>query len=305
TYVARSTSKIQNSRRQLTAASTQDRPRFQAPPPPPPPHAAARTQRAHRPPQPPASCLGRRLRRQLRRSIPACLYHRRSFAARKALCLVSLFHAHHHWCHQASYFGVESHDHDRPSFPSSFIMIGAPLFILLFIVCQPYCLGFVPGKVTSSNHKNSRIIMSETMLQSTFILTSSAAKKAMEAAEQEASANGWSVTIVISDAGGVPLLAKRCSDAFPASYEIAVGKAKTAAQFRKPTGLLEDSANVSGGNSRGALLSAPFVLMRGGVPIFMDGLCIGSVGVSGVKPDEDEKVALAAVNAVASNISKL
>eukprot|EP00579_Thalassiosira_antarctica_P027784 CAMPEP_0202009724 /NCGR_PEP_ID=MMETSP0905-20130828/16289_1 /ASSEMBLY_ACC=CAM_ASM_000554 /TAXON_ID=420261 /ORGANISM="Thalassiosira antarctica, Strain CCMP982" /LENGTH=127 /DNA_ID=CAMNT_0048568245 /DNA_START=223 /DNA_END=606 /DNA_ORIENTATION=+ len=127
----------------------------------------------------------------------------------------------------------------------------------------------------------------------------------MEAAEQEASAHGWKVTIAIADAGGVPILTKRCDDAFPASYEIAVGKAKTSAQFRKPTGVLEDSANVSDGSSRSALLSAPFVLMRGGVPIFVNEMCIGAVGVSGVKPDEDEKVAMAAVNALSSTISKL
>ena len=143
------------------------------------------------------------------------------------------------------------------------------------------------------------------MLQTTFSLTSAAAQTAMEAAEQEASAHGWKVTIAIADAGGVPILAKRCDDAFPASYEIAVGKAKTSAQFRKPTGVLEDSANVSDGSSRSALLTAPFVLMRGGVPIFVNDMCIGAVGVSGVKPDEDEKVAMAAVNALSSTISKL
>ena len=143
------------------------------------------------------------------------------------------------------------------------------------------------------------------MLQSTFSLSAAAAQAAVAAAEQEASSNGWKVTIAVSDAGGVPLLVKRCDDAFPASYDIAVGKAKTAALFQKPTGALEDSANVSGGSSRAALLSAPFVLMRGGVPIFANGACIGAVGVSGVKPDEDERVANAAVGALSATISKL
>lgn len=143
------------------------------------------------------------------------------------------------------------------------------------------------------------------MLQQTFSLTSAAAQKALDAAEQEATANGWKVTIVVADAGGVPMLAKRCDGAFPASYEIACGKARTAAQFCKPTGALEDAANVSEGTSRAALLSAPFVLMRGGVPIFANENCIGSIGVSGVTPGEDEQVALAALTALDSNISKL
>lgn len=143
------------------------------------------------------------------------------------------------------------------------------------------------------------------MFQNTFSLTSAAAQAALDAAEQEAASNGWKVTIAIADAGGVPLLVKRCDDAFPASFLVAVEKAKTAAHFRKPTSALEASANVSEGSSRAALLSAPYVLMQGGVPIFVNNMCVGAVGVSGVKPDEDEQVAMAAVNALTSTISKL
>ena len=169
--------------------------------------------------------------------------------------------------------------------------------------------GFVPLQISIAPISRGRIthIMStsEPMLRSTSCLTSSAAQVAIDAACRVASDNGWKVTIAVSDAGGVPLLVKRCDDAFPASYEIAVGKARTAALFRKPTGVLEDSANVSGGSSRAALLSAPFVLMRGGVPIFVDGACVGAVGVSGVKPDEDERVATAAADALSSITSKM
>mmetsp|Transcript_19661 Transcript_19661/g.30879 ORF Transcript_19661/g.30879 Transcript_19661/m.30879 type:complete len:154 (-) Transcript_19661:106-567(-) len=151
------------------------------------------------------------------------------------------------------------------------------------------------------------------LFQTTPVLTSGAAQLALSAAEQCASIHGYKVTIAISDPGGTPLLVKRTDGAFPASYEIAVGKAKTAALFRKATGALEDSANVVEGSSRAALLSAPFVLMRGGVPIIVGegtgggggGVCIGAVGVSGVTPEEDEEVAMAAVNALGPAISKL
>ena len=143
------------------------------------------------------------------------------------------------------------------------------------------------------------------LFQPTFCLTSAAAEKAMLAAENEASACGWKVTVCISDAGGTPLLIKRTDGAFAASVEIAVGKAKTAAQFSKDTAQLEAAANVNDGRSRTALLSAPFVLMRGGVPIIINGACCGAVGVSGVKPDQDEQVAKAAVNALTTIASKL
>ena len=145
----------------------------------------------------------------------------------------------------------------------------------------------------------------EKMFQSTYVLTQAAASKAMDSACQEAEANGWAVTIAIADAGGVPILVKRLDGAFAASYQIACEKARTAAQFKKETGVLEASANVSDGSSRTALLSAPYVLMRGGVPIFINDQIVGSVGVSGVKPNEDEQVAMAAVKALSSAISKL
>lgn len=129
-------------------------------------------------------------------------------------------------------------------------------------------------------------------------LTPAGAAVAMAAAEAEAAANGWDVTIVVADAGGVPLQLHR--NAFPASAEIAMGKAKTAALFGRNTAALEAAANTEGGSARSALLSAPFVLMRGGVPIVVDGRTVGAVGVSGVAADQDEQVAAAGVRAVLS-----
>jgi glc operon protein GlcG len=187
------------------------------------------------------------------------------------------------------------------------ILFKAIISLLLCSIVSTF--DFAPRKISIAPTRRGRIThvmaASESMLRSTTCLTSSAAQVAIDAACRVASANEWSVTVAVSDAGGVPLLVRRCDDAFPASYEIAVGKARTAALFRKPTGVLEDSANVSGGSSRAALLSAPFVLMRGGVPIFVDGACVGAVGVSGAKPGDDELVATAAVNALASITSKM
>lgn len=131
----------------------------------------------------------------------------------------------------------------------------------------------------------------------TVSLTTAAVEKALAAGEREAEKNGWKVTIAITDTSG-PLIVKRCNSAFPASYDIAVEKANTAVKFQKKTGDLENAVNVADGKSRTALLSAPFVLMRGGVPIFINGMCVGAVGVSGVAPDQDEQVALAAIDAL-------
>lgn len=138
---------------------------------------------------------------------------------------------------------------------------------------------------------------STTYFQPSVSLTTAAVEKAIAAGEIEAEKNGWKVTIAITDTSA-PLIVKRCNGAFPASYNIAVEKAKTAVQFQKKTGDLENAVNVAKGSSRTALLSAPYVLMRGGVPIFINNMCVGAVGVSGVTPDQDEQVANAAVDAL-------
>ena len=127
-------------------------------------------------------------------------------------------------------------------------------------------------------------------------LTPAATQVGMNAALAKAAKEGWEVTICIADVGGTPLHVQRTAQAFPASYEIACGKAKSAALFAKNTGALEDAVNVSGGRS--ALLSSPYLLMRGGMPIMWEGRVCGSVGVSGVQAHQDEAVAQAAVDAM-------
>lgn len=160
-------------------------------------------------------------------------------------------------------------------------------------------LSFVP----SANRRQSTLLRdmdtttSTPLFQPTVGLTTAAVEKAIATGEREAERNGWKVTIAITDTSA-PIMVKRCNGAFPASYEIAVEKAKTAVQFQKKTGDLEKAVNVADGSSRTALLSAPFVLMRGGVPIFMNNICVGAVGVSGVAPDQDEQVANAAIDAL-------
>ena len=158
----------------------------------------------------------------------------------------------------------------------------------------------MPVSVTHHHRRPNTICSMEPstiFFQSTVSLTTAAVEKAIAAGEIEAEKNGWKVTIAITDTSA-PILVKRCAGAFPASYNIAVEKARTAVQFQKKTGDLENAANVADGSSRTALLSAPYVLMRGGVPIFMNNICVGAVGVSGVAPDQDEQVANAAVDAL-------
>jgi uncharacterized protein GlcG (DUF336 family) len=119
------------------------------------------------------------------------------------------------------------------------------------------------------------------------------AKKAIASAETEARKNHWNVAIAILDAGGHLILFERMDDTQIGSVNIAIGKAKTAVNFKRPTKAMEDI--VAGG--RMAFLAVEGITpVQGGLPVVVDGKVIGSVGVSGVQSSQDEQVAQAAVN---------
>lgn len=121
-------------------------------------------------------------------------------------------------------------------------------------------------------------------------------RKMAEAAQAEAVANGWAVTIAIVDAGGHLLWLHRMDGAAALSAHIAPGKARTAALGRRDSKTYEDMVN----GGRTSFLSAPGVeaLLEGGVPILHGGNCLGAVGVSGVKSNEDVQIARAGIAAL-------
>ena len=72
-----------------------------------------------------------------------------------------------------------------------------------------------------------------------------AAKKAMAAAEAEATRNNWGVAIAIVNSGANLVMLQRLDNAQLSSIRIAKQKARTAAEFRRPTKVFEDA--VAGG----------------------------------------------------------
>ena len=116
------------------------------------------------------------------------------------------------------------------------------------------------------------------------------------AAEAEAHKNQWAVTFAITDDGGHLLWLQRLDGAAPISAEIAPAKARTAALGRRESKVYEDMIN----QGRMSFLSAPLLrgMLEGGVPILVDGQCLGAVGVSGVKSSEDAQIARAGIAAL-------
>jgi glc operon protein GlcG len=122
-------------------------------------------------------------------------------------------------------------------------------------------------------------------------LTLDGAKKAGEAAMAYAKTNGASPSIAVVDEGGHLLYFARSEQSFAAGASVSIGKAHTAAVFKKSTKDFEDIIN----KGRFTMTALPdFTPLQGGIPIVHEGQIVGAIGVSGAKSaQQDEEVAKA------------
>jgi len=135
------------------------------------------------------------------------------------------------------------------------------------------------------------------MLGTSKFITLEAAKKMVAAGEVEAMKNGWSVAITIVGANGELILFHKLDETQPGSIAVSQGKARTSAQFKRPTKAMEEM--ISGGKT--AFLAVEGIVpIQGGLPVIAEGKVIGAIGVSGVTSAQDEQVAAAALAALNS-----
>lgn len=127
-------------------------------------------------------------------------------------------------------------------------------------------------------------------------LEASDVKAILSAAETEALANDWAVTIAVVDDGGHLLGLHRMDGAAASTAHMAPAKAVTSILGRRESKVYEDLVL----NGRVTMMSAPALqaLLEGGVPIVVDGDFVGAVGVSGVKSDQDAQIARAGIAAI-------
>ena len=123
-------------------------------------------------------------------------------------------------------------------------------------------------------------------------MNTATAKKLAAGTIAECAKNGWNVAVAVVDPHGALLYFERMEDTQYASGDIAIGKAKAAATYRRPTRAFADVIN-KGGPATATLPGV--VASPGGNPISVDGKVIGAVGVSGVTGDQDEQCALAGI----------
>jgi glc operon protein GlcG len=137
-------------------------------------------------------------------------------------------------------------------------------------------------------------IQGQTIPKSTLSLDG--ARKVIAAAKMEASKKGApGAVIAVVDDGGNLMALERLDGTFAAGANISIGKARTAALFKKPTRVFEELIN----KSRTAMTAlTDFTPLQGGVPIVLNDQIVGGVGVSGAaSAQQDEELAMAGAGA--------
>jgi len=136
------------------------------------------------------------------------------------------------------------------------------------------------------------------------VLTIDGARRVIAAAVAQAHKNNAGGVIAVVDDGGNLMALERVDGTFAAGANISIGKARTAALFKKPTKFFED---VIGKGRTSMVALNDFTPLQGGVPIVLDGQVIGAVGVSGASSaQQDEEFAMAgaaAINAESAKVS--
>jgi len=136
-------------------------------------------------------------------------------------------------------------------------------------------------------------------------LTLDDARVIMAAAETKSREIGVDMDIAVTDDSGSLLMFHRMDDAKITSIEVAVSKAFTAAAARRSTRAYGEVSG-PGGPAFGIHVShqGRFMIVAGGLPIFVKGQILGGVGCSSGHPDQDEEVAQAGIDALMVSLAK-
>ena len=116
------------------------------------------------------------------------------------------------------------------------------------------------------------------------------AKKASAAAVAEAQKNNWRMVVAITDPAGDLVYLEKMDGAQTGSVNVAIGKARSAALFKRPSKVFQDV--VAGGGAGLRILGLEgAVPLDGGLPLVMDGKIVGAIGLSGAAGDQDAQCA--------------
>ena len=152
--------------------------------------------------------------------------------------------------------------------------------VLMFVLCASSALAQMPNPYGAP-------------------ISSDSAKKAAAAAVAEARKINVAEAVAITDTAGDLIYFERMETTQSGSVNIAIAKARSAAQFKRPTKVWQDVVAAGGGGLRilGGGLQG-IVPSDGGIPLVMDGKIVGAIGLSGGTAEQDGQCAKAGADAV-------
>jgi len=123
------------------------------------------------------------------------------------------------------------------------------------------------------------------------------AKKAAAAAVAEARKNNWTMAVAITDIAGDLVYFEKMDGTQTGSVAVAIGKARSAALFKRPSKVFQDVLAGGGGGLRILGLEGA-VPIEGGLPLVVDGKLVGAIGLSGGSGAQDGQCAQAGADSV-------
>ena len=129
---------------------------------------------------------------------------------------------------------------------------------------------------------------------SVMVLDQAGAQAVLQAAIVSAQQRNAPSAIAVVDPAGDLLAFQRMDGVRPASADLAIQKARTAARLQRPTAEIENNIN----QGRTAFVSAGIMALRGGTPVRVDGEVVGAVGVAGLSSENDTEIARTAAAAL-------
>jgi glc operon protein GlcG len=136
---------------------------------------------------------------------------------------------------------------------------------------------------------------------SVMILDQAGAQTVLQAAKEGAQQRKAPSAIAVVDPAGDLLAFERMDGVRPASADLAIQKARTAARLRRSTAEIEDNID----QGRTAFVTAEIVALRGGMPVQVNGETVGAVGVAGLSKENDTEIARTAAAALSSSAKTL
>jgi glc operon protein GlcG len=129
------------------------------------------------------------------------------------------------------------------------------------------------------------------------VLNQAGAQTVLQAAEQSALQRNAPSAIAVVNPDGDLIAFQRMDGTRPASADLAIQKARTAARLQRPTAEIEDNVN----QGRTAFITADIMALRGGMPVRVNGEVVGAVGVAGLSKETDTEIAAGAAAALSAS----